>query len=78
MVVLEAPVREKQTTDRAKFCHILCDCHPTLALCGAYKPVRCNIAIVEKPGEFDKCSVCNRDYCPDCNKYIYACPRCGE
>jgi hypothetical protein len=58
------------------YCHILCECHPVLALCGAYKPVRCGLLVVSFME--GRCPECQKTFCPDCNDFIYECPRCGE
>lgn len=76
---LELPDLQLSDDDEIKYCHILC-CHPTITLCGAYKPVQCGVFIINKVGQFLlNCPVCKRKGCPDCYNLVYReCPRCNE
>jgi hypothetical protein len=63
-------------TDSVSYCHILC-CHPSLTLCGAYKPILCRMLVVATEGIPTECDVCRRLICPDCiNLAFKPCPRC--
>jgi hypothetical protein len=58
------------------YCHVMCECHPTLAMCGAYKPIRCGVLVVDARNGV--CPTCGKISCPDCNECMqFSCPRCG-
>lgn len=81
MLLLDNPLLEiEKEFDELKFCHTLCTCHDTLALCGAFKPVKCGILCVDTEG-MDKCPVCLKAFCPDCENVVklkILCSRCGS
>lgn len=52
--------------DSISYCHLLC-CQGRISMCGAYKPVRCDIPITNEAGYIDiVCPACNRITCPEC------------
>ena len=62
--------------DSVSYCHILC-CHPSLTLCGAYKPELCRMLAATDEGIPGECDVCGRAVCPDCiDLATKPCPRC--
>ncbi len=75
----ESPVEQLQDSYITKYCHLMC-CHPTISLCGAYKPKRCDIYFLTNPSDlYDDCPICGRATCPDCIKLaLSACPYCEE
>jgi len=61
-----------------KFCHIVCLCTPKISLCGAYKPVRCEIPVTGN-SIVEDCVRCHRPACKEClDLLMYMCPNCGE
>ena len=79
MLLLDKPVKRASDSDEISYCHVLCGCHPTLALCGAYKPMRCGTPYMMTRG-MAKCPKCKKLLCPDCEKIVRSeiCPRCKD
>jgi hypothetical protein len=74
----EKPVEQLQAYN-SQYCHVLC-CHPVLALCGAYKPKRCNTSVTNSLGQILQCCpVCKKEMCPDCYEVIFdPCAYCKD
>lgn len=74
LAVLERDI-ELEKDEPIKYCHVSCTCSPKMGLCGAYKPVPCNVSYVDNK---NTCPRCKRPVCPDCEEEIeFACMRCG-
>lgn len=79
MLLLDKPSAEtSQESDDVRYCHTVCIyCADGITLCGAYKPVLCNV--LPSTVKNDTCPVCEKKLCPDCKSLtMQKCLRCNS